>query len=401
MTDRVVIVGGGQAGGVAAASLRDQGYGGAITLVAEEPRLPYQRPPLSKNYLAGQMSAEQVQLRPAKFYADKSIEVLTGTRVESIERNGARVHLSDARTLDYAALLLATGARARPIVLPGSTLPGVHYLRRLDDVDAIRAGMAAGKRMVIIGGGYIGLEVAAVAQQAGLSVTVLESAERILGRVTGETIADFMAQVHRQRGVDIQCGVHVKALGGTEQVEYVLCAHAKFSADLVVIGIGVLPNTDLAEAAGLSCDNGIVVDEYCRTEDPRIYAAGDCSNHPNELLGRRVRLESVQNAMDQARAAASNICGTPKVYRELPWFWSNQYDLRLQTAGISQGHDRTLMRGDTAQASFSVLYVRDSVLIAADTVNAPREHLAFRKLIAKGGPQDIERLADASCTLPT
>jgi 3-phenylpropionate/trans-cinnamate dioxygenase ferredoxin reductase subunit len=401
MTDRVVIVGGGQAGGVAAASLRDQGYGGAITLLAEEPHLPYQRPPLSKNYLAGQMSAEQMQLRPAKFYADKSIEILPGMRVESIDRTGGSVRLADGRMLEYATLLLATGARARPIDLPGDTLPGVFYLRTLDDVDAIRARMAAGKRMVIIGGGYIGLEVAAIAQQAGLSVTVLESAPRILGRVTGETIAEFMAQVHRTRGVDIQCSVQVNALGGTDQVEYVSCAHAALAADLVVIGVGVLPNTELAAAAGLSCDNGIVVDEFCRTEDSRIYAAGDCTNHPNGLLGRRLRLESVQNAIDQARAAASNICGTPKVYRELPWFWSNQYDLRLQMAGIAQGHDRTLMRGDTTQASFSVLYVRDDVLIAADTVNAPREHLALRKLIAQGGAFDLDKLADPSSALPT
>jgi 3-phenylpropionate/trans-cinnamate dioxygenase ferredoxin reductase subunit len=400
MAKGVIIIGGGQAGGVAAASLREQAYPGDITLLTDEPRLPYQRPPLSKNYLAGQMSAQQVLLKTEAFYAEKSIGVRTDTRVRSIDRARCCVRLSDGRELEYEALLLATGARPRTIELPGASLAGVFYLRTLADVDAIRARMAADKRLVIIGGGYIGLEVAAIARQAGLKVTVLEGAERILGRVTGETIADFVAQAHRSRGVDIQCGIRVQGFNGANQIESVACAHAQFPADLVVVGIGVLPNSELAAEAGLATDNGIVVDEYCRTQDPRIFAAGDCTNHPNGLLGRRVRLESVQNAVDQARAAAANICGTAKTYRELPWFWSNQYDLRVQMAGLSQGHDRTLLRGDTAQTSFSVLYLRAGALIAADTVNAPREHLALRKLIAHGAPVDAATLTDPSVPLP-
>lgn len=400
MSQRVVIIGGGQAGGVAAASLREQGYAGAVTLIADEPCLPYQRPPLSKNYLAGQMSAQQVLLKQAAFYTEKAIDVLTGTRAEAIDRSGRVVRLSDGRTLGYDTLLLATGARPRRIDLPGASLRGVCYLRTLADVDDIRSRMSAGKRMVIIGGGYIGLEAAAVAREAGLHVTVLEGAERILGRVAGEIVADYIAATHRSHGVDIHCGVKVEGFTGTTQVQAVACAHAEYPADLVVVGIGVLPNTELAAGAGLKTDNGICVDEHCRTEDARIYAAGDCTNHPNGLLGRRVRLESVQNAVDQARAAAANICGAAKVYRELPWFWSNQYDLRLQMAGLSQGHDRTVIRGDRARPGFSVLYARGDVVIAADTLNAPREHLALRKLIAQAAPADLERLRDLANPLP-
>jgi 3-phenylpropionate/trans-cinnamate dioxygenase ferredoxin reductase component len=400
MPEGVVIIGGGQAGGVAAASLRDQGYAGPITLVAEEPCLPYQRPPLSKNYLAGQMSAQQIMLKQPAFYADKSIAVITGTRAESIDRAEGVVRLSDARAIGYDALLLATGARPRRIDLAGASLAGVCYLRTIADVDRIRSHMSTAKRMVVIGGGYIGLEVAAVARQAGLQVTVLEATERILGRVTGETIAGFVADAHRARGVDIQCGVQVDAFAGATQLEAVSCAHAHFPADMVVVGIGVVPNTELATDAGLQTDNGISVDEYCRTQDPRIYAAGDCTNHPNALLGRRLRLESVQNAIDQARCAAANICGTPKRYCELPWFWSNQFDLRLQMAGISHGYDRTLMRGEPSPAGFSVLYLRGEVVIAADTVNAPREHLALRKLIAQGAAVDVDRLRDPANPLP-
>ena len=400
MPEGVVIIGGGQAGGVAAASLREQGYAGTITLIAEEPCLPYQRPPLSKNYLAGQMSAQQVLLKQAAFYGEKAISVKTGVCAESIDRSSRAVRTSDARSIGYDTLLLATGARPRRIDLPGASLSGVCYLRTLADVDDIRSRMSAAKRMVIIGGGYIGLEAAAVARETGLHVTVLEGAERILGRVTGQTIADFVAAAHRSHGVDIQCGVRVNAFTGTARVEGVACAHAQFPADLVVVGIGVQPNSELAANAGLQTDNGICVDEHCRTEDARIYAAGDCTNHPNGLIGRRLRLESVQNAVDQARAAAANICGVAKPYRELPWFWSNQYDLRLQMAGLSLGHDRTLIRGDAARPGFSVLYARGDVVIAADTVNAPREHLALRKLIAQGSPIDVDRLRDPANTLP-
>jgi 3-phenylpropionate/trans-cinnamate dioxygenase ferredoxin reductase subunit len=399
MTERIVIVGAGQAAGVAAATLREQGYGGAITIVGEERFPPYQRPPLSKNFLAGQMSAGQVLLKQEKFYAEKAIELKLGTRVEAIERDAMRVRLGGGETLDYTKLLLATGSRPRKLSVPGVELAGVHYLRTIADVEAIRADMAPGKRAVVIGAGYIGLEAAAVAAKAGMNVVVLEAAERILGRVSGRVVADFFAAAHRAEGVEIRCATRIEALEGSARVASVVCNEGPVVADVVIVGVGIEPNVELAAEAGLACDNGIIVDEFTRTADANIHAAGDCSNHPNALLGARVRLESVQNAVDQARAAASNLAGKQRAYAELPWFWSNQYDLRLQIAGMSQGHDETLMRGSPAARAFSVMYLRAGKLIAVDTVNAPRDHLAFRKLIAAGGDIDAQRLVDPAVAL--
>ncbi|MPZ42922.1 MAG: pyridine nucleotide-disulfide oxidoreductase [Betaproteobacteria bacterium] len=399
MTERVVIVGAGQAAGVAAVTLREQGYGGAIAIVGEEAFAPYQRPPLSKHFLAGQMSAEQLLLKPEKFYAERNIELKLGTRVDAIERDVMRVRFNGGETLAYSKLLLATGSRPRKLSVPGADLAGVHYLRTLADVQAIRADMAAGKRAVVIGAGYIGLEAAAVAAKAGMNVVVLEAAERILGRVSGPIVADFFAEAHRAQGAEIHCGMRIEALEGSARVASVVCNEGPVAADLVIVGIGIDPNVELAAEAGLACDNGIVVDEFTRTADPNIHAAGDCSNHPNALLGARMRLESVQNAIDQARAAASNLAGKERAYAELPWFWSNQYDLRLQIAGLSQGHDGTLMRGSPAARAFSVMYLRAGRLIAVDTVNAPRDHLAFRKLLAAGGEADAQRLVDPAVAI--
>jgi 3-phenylpropionate/trans-cinnamate dioxygenase ferredoxin reductase subunit len=275
----------------------------------------------------------------------------------------------------------------------------VHYLRTLADVEAIRAEMGPGKRAVIVGGGYIGLEAAAVAVQAGMQVTVLEASDRILGRVSGPIVAEFFRAVHESHGVVIRPSMQLQAFEGGNRVEAVVCANERFPADLVIVGIGIEPNVELAASAGLDCDNGIVVDELTRTADPDIHACGDCTNHPNALLGARLRLESVQNAIDQARAAASNLCGKPKAYAELPWFWSNQYDLRLQIAGLAGGHDAVLVRGQVAASGFSVMYLRGGKLIAVDTVNAPREHLAFRKVIAAGADIDAERLTDPAVAI--
>jgi 3-phenylpropionate/trans-cinnamate dioxygenase ferredoxin reductase subunit len=399
MSERVVIVGAGQAAGVAAASLREQGYGGAIAIVGEEAFPPYQRPPLSKNFLAGQMKAEQLLLKPEKFYAERNVDLKLGTRVEAIERGAMQLRLRGGETLPYSKLLLATGSRPRKLSVPGTELAGVHYLRTLADVEAIRADMAPRKRAVVIGAGYIGLEAAAVAAKAGMSVVVLEAAERILGRVSGPIVADFFARAHRAQGVDIRCGIRVQALEGSARVEAVVCSDGTVLADLVIIGVGIEPNVELAAEAGLACDNGIVVDEFTRTSDPNIHAAGDCSNHPNALVGARMRLESVQNAIDQARAAASNLAGKERAYAELPWFWSNQYDMRLQIVGLSQGHDATLMRGSPGAPPFSVMYLRAGKLIAVDTVNAPRDHLAFRKLLAAGGEVDAERFVDPAVAI--
>lgn len=394
MTERIVIVGAGHAGGVAAMTLREQGYGGAIVIVGEEGCAPYQRPPLSKNFLTGEMSAEQLLLKPEKFYAERAVEARFGVRVEAIERAAMRVRLHDGETLAYSKLLLATGSRPRRLSVPGADLAGVHYLRTLADATAIRADMARGRRAVVIGAGYIGLEAAAAAARAGMRVVVLEAAERILGRVSGRAVAEFFAATHRAQGVEVRCGVRIEALEGSARVAAVVGNEGPVEADLVIVGIGIEPNVELAADAGLVCDNGIVVDEFTRTGDPNIHAAGDCSNHPNALLGARLRLESVQNAIDQARVAASNLAGNARAYAELPWFWSNQYDLRLQIAGLSQGHDETLLRGNPAAAPFSIMYLRAGRVIAVDTVNAPRDHLAFRKLLAAGALIDARRLVD-------
>jgi len=394
MSERIVVVGAGQSAGAAVASLRENGYAGEIVVIGEEPQGPYQRPPLSKNFLAGQMAKEQLQLKPVKFYDERSITLRLGTRVEKIERTAREIVLADGSRLGYSTLLLATGSRVRKLNVPGAELAGVHYLRTIADVEGIKADMAPGKRLVVIGGGYIGLEAAAVAVKAGLHVTVLEAAPRILARVSGPDTAEFFASEHRTQGVEIRCNAAVQALQGNERVTSVVGSDGAVPTDLVIVGVGIEPVVELASAADLACDNGIVVDAYARTADEHIYACGDCTNHPNKLLGIRLRLESVQNAVDQARLAASNICGKSVEYGELPWFWSNQYDLRLQIAGLSQGHDTAVLRGDPAARNFSVMYLRDGRLIAADTVSAPRDHLAFRKLIAAGGAVDAGALSD-------
>ncbi len=398
MSERIVIVGAGHSAGVAVASLREHGYTGEILVVGDEAHGPYQRPPLSKNFLAGQMSVEQLQLKPAKFYQERTVQFRLNTRVEGIDRGRREVALGD-ETLPYSKLLLTTGSRVRRLDVLGATLPGVHYLRTIADVEGIRAQMSPDQRLVVVGGGYIGLEAAAIAVKAGLKVTVLEAASRILSRVSGPPTAQFFAEEHARQGVDIRCDAGVVAMEGKERVSAVVSTGGRIEADLVIVGVGIVPNVELAAAAGLACDNGIIVDEFTRTADEHIHAAGDCTNHPNKLLDRRLRLESVQNAVDQARAAASNLCGKPLAYAELPWFWSNQYDLRLQIAGLSQGYDDAVLRGDPSTRTFSVMYLRGGKLIAADTVSAPREHLAFRKLIAAGGDVDAAKLADPSVPL--
>jgi 3-phenylpropionate/trans-cinnamate dioxygenase ferredoxin reductase subunit len=283
--------------------------------------------------------------------------------------------------------------------VPGADLAGVHYLRTIADVEGIKADMAPGKRLVVVGGGYIGLEAAAVAVKAGLSVTVLEAAPRILARVSGPQTSTFFTEEHQRQGVEIRCNAAVHAVEGSGRVEAVTTNTGSVPADFVIAGVGVEPVCELAAAAGLPCDNGIVVDDHARTEDEFIYAAGDCTNHPNALLACRLRLESVQNAVDQSRVAAANMCGKPTSYSELPWFWSNQFDLRLQIAGLSQGHDTAVLRGDPAARNFSVMYLKDGRLIAADTVGSPKDHLAFRKLIIAGGAIDARKFSDPATPL--
>lgn len=388
----IIIVGAGQAAGQAAASLRQEGYEGSITLFGEEPQAPYQRPPLSKAYLSGELAMERVLVRPEKFYTDKSIELHTGTRIETVNPDNKTVTANDGQTHSYDKLLLATGSRPRILNIEGSDLAGIHYLRTIDDVDGIRASMANAERICIVGGGYIGLEVAAVANKLGLQVTVLEMEDRILQRVTTPEMSAFYHELHSSRGVEIRTGTRVSGFGGEDRVTSVICGDEEISAELVIVGIGIIPNVELAEAAGLDCENGITVDDHCRTSHPDIYAAGDCTNHPNPILDRRLRLESVPNAMEQARVASSNMLGGDKTYAAIPWFWSDQYELKLQMVGFSSDGDTAVTRGDPSTNEFAVFYLSSGKVVAVDAINSPREFMVCKQLYGK--QVDTEDLAN-------
>lgn len=394
----IVIIGAGHAAGQASASLRQEKYEGDITIVGDEAFIPYQRPPLSKQYLAGEHGTEKVFLRPEKFYSDKNITLRANTRATGIDAQAHTVTLEGGETLDYEKLLLATGSRPREIPVPGADLGGVHYFRTIADVDAIREGMSSAKNVVIVGGGYIGLEVASVCVEAGLAVTVLEMEDRILQRVTTPRMSEYYHNLHTGRGVTIRTNIAASGfVGEGGNVTGVQCGDEMVPAELVIVGIGILPNVGLAEAAGLDCDNGIVVDGRCQTSDPDIYAAGDCTNHPNPILDRRLRLESVPNAMDQARVAAANMLGGDREYAAVPWFWSDQYELKLQMVGFSSDGDEEVLRGDIASDSFAIFYLKDKKIVAVDTVNSMREFMLCKKMI--GSEVDVVKLADPEVNL--
>lgn len=402
MSEHLLIVGGGQAAVQAVHTLRQNGYAGRITVVCGERHAPYQRPPLSKKYLAGQMPRERLALRPEAWYRERGVELMIGARAVELEPATGRVRLDGGQVLRYDGLLLATGSRVRRLSVPGGDLPGIHYLRTLDDVDAIAPNLVAGRRLVLVGAGYIGLEVAAVAASRGVDVTVLEAADRVMSRVVGPDVSRFYQRCHADAGVNIRCGTTVTAFSGRTAVEAVETAGGEtFPCDFAVVGIGIEPDVELAAAAGLPCENGIVVDEHARTLDPRIAAAGDCTNHPHPLAAGRVRLESVQNAIEQAKAAAANFAGEPHAYTEVPWFWSDQYDLKLQIAGLVQDYDDHALRGDPASRSFAVFYLREGRLIAVEAVNAPRDFLFAKKAIPATLEVDPGRLADTSLDLNT
>jgi 3-phenylpropionate/trans-cinnamate dioxygenase ferredoxin reductase subunit len=396
--ERIVIAGGGQAAAQAVDTLRRKGFTGTLVLIGEEPWLPYQRPPLSKKYLAGSLERERLLLRPAHFYESHAVETRLGRRVEEVSRREQRLRLDDGSTVAYDALLIATGSRPRQLTAPGTELDGVHFLRTIADVERIRAGWAAGRRLVIVGGGYIGLEVAATARELGLEVTVLEMAERVMNRVVCPEISSFYEAEHRRHGVRILCNSKVRALAaqpGSTRVRAVVTADGEeHTADCVVLGCGAVPADELAVAAGLVCENGVVVDDRCRTSDPLIYAAGDCSSHPSLRYGRRLRLESVDNAFEQGASAALNMLGLEIAHDKVPWFWSDQYDLKLIIIGMSHGYDAVVMRGDPATHAFSACYLRGGELIAVDAVNSPKDQMAARKLIAARARPSIDKLAD-------
>jgi len=402
MKDTVVIAGAGHGAGQVVATLKQQKYAGRIVLVGEEPHLPYQRPPLSKKFLAGELSAERLNFKPASFYEDPQIDVSLGTRIDSIDRTARRLQITDSEDLAYDKLVLATGSRVRKISvsIPGDDLPGIHYLRSIADVDAIRGDIANSKRLVIVGAGYIGLEVAAVCRQLGLDVTVIEKEDRVMSRVVSPHVSDFYQLEHTNQGVKLLLSTGLAAFEGKRRVKAVVTDNEQtIAADFVVIGIGIQPNTELAEAAGLEVDDGVVVDDRCQTADPGIYAIGDCTSHPNSIFGQRLRLESVHNALEQAKTAASNICGVETHYSQVPWFWSDQYDLKLQIAGLSQGYDQLVLRGDPSGGSFACLYLKDGVLIAVDAINAPRDFMQSKALIASRAVLEPELLADVGVAL--
>ena len=393
----VVIIGAGHAAGQAAASLRQAKYAGDITIVGDEAHIPYQRPPLSKAYLKGDQSTDKVYLRAESFYADRNIAMKLSTRATAIDTTAKTVALSSDETLHYDHLLISTGSRPRKLSIDGSDLPGIHYLRTMDDVDGLRDGMQADANLVIVGGGYIGLEVAAVGRELGLNVHVLEMEERILQRVTTPEMSAYYHQLHEGRGVNIHTNTAVTSFAGDGKVQEVLCGDKRFPADIVIVGIGIIPNTELAEAAGIVCDNGIVVDDHCCTSDPNVYAAGDCTNHPNPLLDRRLRLESVPNAMDQARVSTANMLGDDKTYAAIPWFWSDQYELKLQMVGFSADGDAQVLRGDMASNQFAIFYLKDGKVVAADAVNSPKEFMLCKQLVGKSA--DPAMLADPEADL--
>lgn len=400
MSENAVIVGAGHAAGQVVASLKQMKFSGDITLVGEEPWYPYQRPPLSKKFLAGELTAERLYVKPENFYAAANISVLLDTRVEAIDRAAKTVATNTGKILPYDTLVLALGAKPRQVDLPGASLEGVCYLRTIADVDKLRSPLRNGCKLTIIGAGYIGLEVAAVASKLGARVTVVELLDRVMSRVVSPQISAFYDAEHRQHGVDLMLNTKISRFCGDGHITSVELENGdQIETDLVLVGIGVIPNTELATAADLAVDNGIVVDDHCRTSDPAIYSVGDCTLHPNALLGRDLRLESVHNALEQAKTAASNICGIDRHYAQIPWFWSDQYDLKLQIAGLSSGYDQVVIRGDMASRSFACLYLRGHILIAVDAVNNPRDFVQAKTLIADNAIIDPDILANTEIAL--
>jgi 3-phenylpropionate/trans-cinnamate dioxygenase ferredoxin reductase component len=387
-----LILGGGQAGFQTSASLRDGGFGGTVTIVGDEPGLPYQRPPLSKAYLTGGAEGRPVPvtLRPREFFDRHAVE-LVGERATAIDREGRRLVLASGRAIGFDHLVLATGARPRPLPVPGAELERVFQLRTLADADALREVLAQGVRLVVVGGGFVGMEVAASARKLDVEVTVVEALDRVLARVAAPEISAHVTDVHAERGVEVLVRRTVRALhgvgGSVREVE--LGDGSRLSADVVVLGIGVMPNTELAERAGLAVANGVVVDERLLTADPRISAIGDCASYPSPFAGDRTRLESVQNAVDQARYVAARLTGAaPGPYREVPWFWTHQFDLRIQTAGIGREDDRRVVQGDPATGGFSVLRFQGERLVCVESVNRTADHIAARKILGEGRPLD-------------
>ena len=403
-SSQIVIAGAGHAGGSAAAMLRQLGWDGAITVVGEEPLPPYQRPPLSKAWLKGEADAESLALRPAVFYEEANITLRLNTKVTGLDRAAKTVTLSTGERLTYDFLILALGARARRLPLPGMDLENVLELRTAADADKLKAVLGPGKRLAVVGGGYIGLEAAASARALGAEATIIEREPRVLARVACEILSNFFQDFHRSQGVEIELNAGVEALEGKDgRVTGVRLADGRvIQCDAALVGVGAVSNEELAREAGILCDGGIVVDLAARTSDPSVFAIGDCTKRPLPLYERTMRLESVPNALEQAKQAASAICGKPAPAPEVPWFWSDQYDLRLQIVGIPFDATAIVVRGDVAAGKFALFHITDDGTVrAVEAVNAPPEFMGGRRIIQRGVKLTPERIADTSITMQT
>jgi 3-phenylpropionate/trans-cinnamate dioxygenase ferredoxin reductase subunit len=398
----VLVVGAGHAGAQVASALRQFKFEGSIGLMGDEPELPYERPPLSKDYLSGDKSFERILIRPEKCWTERNVDLLPGCRAVAVDPEARRVTLSDGAVVGYGKLVWATEGTPRRLTCAGDHLQGVHYVRTRADIDKIVEQLPSTRSVVVIGGGYIGLEMAAVLAKLGKTVTILETLDRVLARVAGEPLSRFYEAEHRSHGVDVRLGTTVACIEGVaEKARAVLLADGTLvPADMVIVGIGIVPRVEPLTAAGAQGGNGVAVNAVCETTLPHVYAIGDCALHANDFAnGTPIRLESVQNANDMATTVAKAITGDVQPYHAVPWFWSTQYDLRLQTIGLSAGHDQVVVRGDPATRSFSVAYLKQGRLIAVDCVNMTKDFVQARALVSGRVTPPVRQLADAQVPL--
>ncbi len=398
--NEIVVIGSGQAAIQTVMSLKRNEFTGSIKVIGEEDHLPYQRPPLSKDFLLEEYKPERVSLKKKEFYEENGVDLILGKRAESIDTILKEITLSDENKIRYNQLIIATGSRVRKLNVPGSDKKGIYYLRDLDDAKALKQRLKKNKKMVIVGAGYIGLEVASVAASLGVEVTVIEMANRVMNRTVDPMISSYYQKLHESHGVKIHLDNGLKAFEGGDSVNAVLCSDGlMLEADLVVIGAGVLPNQEIAIEAGLECNNGIMVNEFGETSTAHVYACGDCTNHPNKGLNTRLRLESVHNAMEQSKTVANTIMGNKEPYDQVPWFWSDQYDHKLQLVGISGDHDEVVMRGLESEQKFLLFYLKNSELIAVNAINSSKEFLICRKLVANKVKISSDVIKDQSVNL--
>ena len=396
----LVIVGGGQSAAQCVLTLKRNAFKNKITLISEEKHIPYQRPPLSKEYLSDEVTLDRVYMKSKEFYDQNNVEIISSTKVIAIDRNKKSLTLSNTENLQYENLVLATGSRVRKLEVEGSHLSNINYLRTIEEADQLKKYFKLGKKLVVIGAGYIGLEVAAAAIKKGLGVTVIEMDDRVMKRTVDPIISNYFDSLHRSKGAEIILNAALERFEGRKEVEKVICSNGKIlEADGVVVGVGIIPNQEIAKSAGLKCNNGIVVDKFGRTEDPFIFACGDCTNHPNPSLNKNLRLESVHNALEQAKTVAFSLIGKPEKYDQVPWFWSDQYEEKLQIVGLSGDHDEIVTRGSMAEGNFMLFFLKKGELIAINSVNNPKEFLISKKLVANKLKISSDVLCDQSTDL--